>query len=343
MGKRGQRRSGMMVCLACLIATGCMSTPCAPPPATLPPHELQKSVLPDYVIEPPDILLIDAVTIAPKPPYHIATQDVLLIQVPNAFATDPISGLYPVEPGGTVNLGVTYGSVQVAGMTLEQAKAAIEDFLRPRIKDVKAMVALAQSRVLQQIRGQHLVTPDGKVRLGVYGQVPVVGMTVPQARAAIEAHLSQYLDQPELSVDVIGYNSKIYYVILDGGPNGQLILRLPITGNDTVLDALGQIGGLGPLTSRHRIWVARPAPEDKGKDQILPVDWAGITANGRVASNYQLMPGDRLYVSPNRLVAFDTILGRIYAPVERTFGLTLLGAGTISSVKAASGAGTSGQ
>jgi polysaccharide export outer membrane protein len=320
--------------IACLFSTGCWTTQPFPqcPGGPPLPRELHKTILPDYVIEPPDILLIDALTVSPKPPYKIATGDVLVIQVPNAFPTDPISGLYPVDPDGTVNVGLSYGSVRVAGLSLDQARAAIEDFLKPRIKDVKAVVALGQSRALQQIRGQHLVTPDGKVRLGVYGAVPIVGLTVPQAKAAIEAFLSNYLDKPEVSVDVIGYNSKIYYVIFDGAGNGQTVIRLPITGNDTVLDALAQIGGITPVSSKYRIWIARPAPEENCEEQKLPVDWVGICTAGRVSTNYQLLPGDRLYVNANPLVTADTNLGRLFAPFERLFGITLLGTGVYTGI-----------
>jgi hypothetical protein len=31
-------------------------------------------------------------------------------------------------------------------------------------------------------------------------------------------------------------------------------------------------------------------------EQILPVDWNGITRAGNTRTNYQLLPGDRLYV-----------------------------------------------
>jgi polysaccharide export outer membrane protein len=299
-------------------------------------------VLPEYIIEPPDILLLDAITVVPKPPYKIQTQDILYISVPNAFPTDPINSLYQVDPDGTVSLGLSYGSVRVVGLTIPEARAAIEDFLKPRIKDVKAIVALSQSRLLQQIRGQHLVTPDGKVRLGVYGSVQVVGLTVPQAKQAIEAHLAEYLDRPELSVDIIGYNSKVYYVILDGGGNGQLILRLPITGNDTVLDAVSQVGGLTALSSKHRIWVSRPSPDDKDEDQVLPVDWIGMTTAGRTKTNYQLLPGDRIFVNANPLITTNTFLSRLLAPVEQVFGVTLLGTGVVNSFGNQNGSGGGG-
>src|SRR5262245_57444520 len=83
--------------------------------ATAVPTELQKKTLPPYMIEPPDILLIDAVRLVPKLPYRIEALDVLLIQVGGTFPDQPIAGPYAVSPDGTVALGFNYGNVRVAG------------------------------------------------------------------------------------------------------------------------------------------------------------------------------------------------------------------------------------
>ncbi|HMP18485.1 MAG TPA: polysaccharide biosynthesis/export family protein, partial [Gemmatales bacterium] len=102
---------------------------------------------------------------------------------------------------------------------------------------------LAQYRGMQQIKGEHMVGPDGTIRLGIYGSVFVAGMTLDEARSAIESHLSAYLQKPEVSVDVFAYNSKVYYVITDGGGFGEQVIPLPATGNETVLDAMSKVGG----------------------------------------------------------------------------------------------------
>jgi polysaccharide export outer membrane protein len=293
------------------------------------PRELNKAILPDYIIEPPDILIIDALNVAPKPPYRVAALDVLYINVLGAFPTDPIASLYSVDPEGHVNLGPSYGTVRLIGMTITEAQAAITKHLSSILAaGFKVQVSLAQSRAMQLIRGQHLVTPDGQVRFGVYGTVRVAGMTLVQARQAIEQHLKQYLLKPEVSVDVAAYNSKIIYVIFDGGGNGYQIVRLPVTGNDTVLDAIAQVGGLGAVAS-NKMWIARPAPAGAPNNQILPIDFDGIIQTGRTATNYQLLPGDRLYVKANPLVTADTFITRIAAPVERIFGVTALANGTV--------------
>jgi protein involved in polysaccharide export with SLBB domain len=145
---------------------------------------------------------------------------------------------------------------------------------------------------------------------------------------AIEQKLSEYLDQPKVSVDVLIYNSKFFYVITEGAGFGDGVLRIPITGNETVLDAISQLGGLQQSSSK-RIWISRPAPKDSGCDQILPVDWQGITKGAATGTNYQLLPGDRIFVAEDRMLALSSFVNKVINPVERVFGFSLLGAQTI--------------
>ena len=78
-----------------------------------------------------------------------------------------------------------------------------------------------------------------------------------------------------------------------------------------------------------KIWIARPTDEP-GKVQVLPVKWEDITAQASTGTNYQIMPGDRIFIAEDKLIALDTSLGKIFAPVERIFGFTLLGTGTVT-------------
>ena len=82
---------------------------------------------------------------------------------------------------------------------------------------------------MQQIKGEHLIGPDGAINLGSYGTVDVAGMTVAEVRKAVEGHLAYYLDKPEVSVDVYAYNSKFYYVVTERD-GADFITRIPCTG-----------------------------------------------------------------------------------------------------------------
>jgi polysaccharide export outer membrane protein len=236
------------------------------------PRECAYQALPTYVVEPPDVLILYlAVTGGP-------------------FKVNPISREHLVRPDGTISLGI-FGDVKVAGMTLDQVKQAIYNYLT--------------TQSAWQIK------PDA-------------------------------LQLKDISVDVLAYNSKFYYVITDGGGYGEQVQRFPITGKETVLDAISQIQGLPPVASKCRIWVARTpcAPYGTGKDQELPVDWIGITQRGDSHTNYQLVPGDRVYVDSQRIIRADTALAKIISPIERILGVTLLGATTYNTIANRGGGGT---
>jgi polysaccharide export outer membrane protein len=306
------------------------------------PHERAEVPLPPYVIEAPDVLEVDALRLVPKPPYKISPLDIIGIQVVPSLPDAPIDRLFTVEPDGTVNLGYSYGKVLVVGMTLDEAKAAITKYLTPKpgkeepgkIKPpFEVTVVLGESRGLQQIRGPHLVRVDGTIGLGVYGSVFVDGMTIEDARAAIENHLAQFILKPEISLDVSGFNSKVYYVITEGaGPGGTQVVRLPITGKMTVLDALSYVNGLSIVSSKKRIYLVRPlagAHCPDGPEEVYHVDWHGVAGHGDVTTNYQVLPGDRIYVKAAPLVVTDTYLALFLAPFERIFGTVGLGNSTV--------------
>jgi polysaccharide export outer membrane protein len=320
-----------------ICSVGCQSThhkkaggpvSVVPPELSAMPRELSKTVLPEYVIEPPDILTVETIHAVPKSPYSLKTLDVLSIRVIGTLPDGPIGGAYPIEPGGVVNLGPPYGVVAVTGLTVPEARQAIEDHLKDYLKEPEVTVALAELGASQRLVGQYLVGPDGTVTLGSYGGVSVVGLTLANAKWAIEQHLSQFLDEPVVSLNMFAFNSKNYYIILQGAELGDAVYRFPVTGNDTVLDAISQINGLEQVSSK-KIWIARPT-SDQCDSQILPVDWYAVTECGSAATNFQLMPGDRLFVSEDKMVAFDNKLAKTFAPFERIMGFSLLTVGTVT-------------
>ena len=256
------------------------------PPDGSVPRELQKITLPEYVIEPPDVLRIE-----------VGIRE-LEYETPKDGKKDEKKPLLDKKTG----------------------KKVFTDKLR--------------STPLQPVWGEYAVRPDGSVYLGLYGSVPVAGLSLNQAATTIRESLAKQVfpdaggvdaDQLIVILDVVQYNSKKFYVILDGGGIGEQVVPLPVTGSETVLDALASVGGLQPVASKRNIWIARRTPHPGQPEQILPVDWVGITQHGIVTTNYQIMPGDRVYVKAQRIVTIDTTLARVISPIERILGVTLLG------------------
>lgn len=303
------------------------------------PRELSKTTLPDYIIEPPDVLSIEAISLLPKEPYRLRALDVVSIVASGAPEVAAMSGQYNIQPNGTIQLpfGETVieefdrSPMRVVGRSVDEVQQAIAAILNKYYNAAQVSVSIAELAAQQQIIGEHLVAPDGKVNLGTYGRVRLVGMTIEEARAAVEAHLSAYLEDPQIALDVLGYNSKVYYVVTQGAGLGDRVIILPAKGNETVLDAIGQVQGLDSNSST-RMWVARPGKNNCDGDQLLPVDWLAVTQRGDASTNYQLLPGDRLFVSEDKLVAFDTKLGKIISPFERIAGFVALGTSTTRSL-----------
>ncbi len=290
------------------------------------PRELDKMTVPMYRVEPPDILTIDVVQQVSQTSYPLQVGDTVLLTVIGTFPDEPITGEYPIEAGGVIELGYAYGDVEVAGKTIDEAIMLIDAHLRDQLRDPQVSMSLRNVANMQHISGEHLVGPDGTVTLGQYGSIPVVGMTLDEVRMAITEHLSAFFANPQASVSVYAFNSKVYYIVTQGGGTGDSLVRLPYTGNETVMDALSQINGLSYVSSS-KMWIARPHRHD-GTSQILPIDWEALTRRAEVETNYQLLPGDRLYIAHNRLVAIDGAIAKLTSPIERIFGFTLLGTGT---------------
>ena len=160
---------------------------------------------------------------------------------------------------------------------------------------------------VQPISGPFLVRPDGTVGLGVWGSVSVTGLTPDQAGEAIREHLGKSklaelsADKIAAFVDVLAYNSKKYYVITDGEGLGvgEHVFAFPVTGSETVLDAIAKVDGLTKVAKSKSVRIARKTSH--GAMQTLPVDWKAIVEDGVTTTNYQLMPSDRLYITdPNK-------------------------------------------
>ncbi len=284
--------TGLLLAGLCLAGPGCATfephaqhaprfAPAALPPDGAVPHELCKVVLPPYVIEAPDILLIQV--------YQPPTEE------------------------------------DKAGIREDSAKGITAKPPNPFYKSLDP----------QPIDGQFVVAMDGTVLLGIYGTVQVAGLTKDQARERVRAFISDVRkirpDALQVVVDVIAYNSKPYYVITDGAGYGEQIFPFPITGSETVLDALGRINGLPQVASKKYIWVARRSPHG-GAEQILPVDYVGMTQHGIAATNWQVLPGDRIYVQSQPIISTQNFLVKYLAPVEKILGVTLLGATTVNTI-----------
>src|SRR5262245_59573468 len=75
---------------------------CCTIPDVAVPKELNKVSLPPYIVETPDVLQIEATRLVPLPPYRLEPLDVLYLTAENDFEGARLTGLYPIDPDGTI-------------------------------------------------------------------------------------------------------------------------------------------------------------------------------------------------------------------------------------------------
>ena len=143
-----------------------------------------------------------------------------------------------------------------------------------------------------RLPGDQPVLQDGTISLGKYGRLPVAGRTLDEIESMVKAQISSVVkDAGPITIRLVNRQSKVFYVVGEVNAPG----TFPLTGRETVLDAILQAGGLNDKASRQNIVVARPTPPGSCRI-VLPVCYKEIVQLGDTTTNYQLAPGDRVFI-----------------------------------------------
>jgi protein involved in polysaccharide export with SLBB domain len=150
-----------------------------------------------------------------------------------------------------------------------------------------------ESPIAFQFSGDQPILPDGTINLGKYGMVIVAGKTVHDIEALVRAVVKALDKDPGPIVVRIGTRvSKVYYVVGEVNNPGAFQLQ----GRECVLDGILAACGLTDRASRVNIVLSRPTSPDSCRI-VLPVCYREIVQLGDTRTNYQLAPGDRIYVA----------------------------------------------
>ena len=256
-------------------------------------------------------------------PYTVDAPDILRIESLAKLEDRPLGGEYLIRADGTISLSF-YGSLHVRGLTLDQVKEKLILHLN------KTMYAsfLGMIPETRAELADYLVLPPLPDPVNIFGPVAIgaAKKDEPAAEPPKPMYLVPSAENLNISVEVLVHNSKVYYVDGDVGLAG----RFPIQGNETVLDAIYNGGGLSPNADPKSITLYRPGRGGKPAREY-PIELAKIKA-GDAALNYQLFPGDRLIVGRNKVVEATVQIDRLAAPLNSLLNTWLTYAYTIRSV-----------
>jgi len=141
----------------------------------------------------------------------------------------------------------------------------------------------------QQLSGDVLVRPDGKISLPLLDDIQAAGLTPVELRDRLTVEARRYITDPIATVVVRQINSRKVYI------TGQVMRpgQYPMTPSMTVLQLIATAGGLQEYAKSRDIRVVRT---ERGHDVTLRFDYEQTTKRGDPARNLELKAGDTVIV-----------------------------------------------
>ncbi len=166
-----------------------------------------------------------------------------------------------------------------------------------------------------EVSGNYIINAEGKIQYEFIGDVVVEGMTKEQVKDALTQLLSTYIVSPEVTVKIVGYNSKVIYVIGEVGAPGRIYMRGDTI---TVREALVQ-AGLPLLTAANKkSKVITPSESGNAVQRDVNVD--ALLYEGDLRENLVMKPGDTLYIPPTFLAKTMRVINPIAQPIGTAAG-----------------------
>jgi len=212
----------------------------------------------------------------------IAISAVGLAQAPPKTAAAPApsaqpASLSPVPTAGQPPNAVTAASPASTGGPIDPARYVIgaEDSLQ---------VTVWKEPTLS---GTIPVRPDGMISLVLVGDMRAAGLTPMALSADISQRLKKYIQDPVVTVVVLGVNSQRIFTVGEVNHVGPVML----TPGMTPLQAIVSAGGLSQFANSKRIYILRTVA---GKQEKIPFNYKQALRGDN--EGILLIPGDTIVV-----------------------------------------------
>jgi polysaccharide export outer membrane protein len=195
-----------------------------------------------------------------------------------------------IDTPGTVTLSASQQASNVS------AAAAAVDTAKPKEPPSSDYIIGADDLLSivfwrdQQLSGDVIVRPDGKISLPLLDDVQAAGLTPKQLRDRLVGDAKRFVADPIATVVVRQVNSrKVYITGLVARPG-----QYPLTPTMTVVQLIATAGGLLDFAKAREIRVMRT---ENGKTMNIKFDYEETTRNPeRSSQNIELKPGDTIIV-----------------------------------------------
>lgn len=138
------------------------------------------------------------------------------------------------------------------------------------------------------------VRPDGRITTPLITDMPAVGKTPSQLSEDIKKALTQYIQNPLVSVIVDNFSGTFSQQIRVVGAT-EKPASLPYRANMTLLDAMIAVGGLSEYASGNRARLVR-FDKETGKQSEYRLRINDLLKRGDTRANVRLEPGDVIII-----------------------------------------------
>lgn len=166
-----------------------------------------------------------------------------------------------------------------------------------------------------ELSGQYLVNSEGKIQYEFIGDVYVADLTKAQVVDVLKNLMGEYVISPDVRIKIVGYNSKVIYVIGEVGTPGKIIMR-----GDTMSVREAVIQANLPTLTAKTTKASLMTPSESGRTRKKKVNLHKLLYEGDLRENYVMKPGDVLYVPPTAMAKVMRVIQPVAAPIGTAAG-----------------------
>lgn len=194
-----------------------------------------------------------------------------------AAAAAPEAPAPGASSGAVASPGPVTSTAPIAGATPGDYVIGVEDVLGVQFwRD-------------DQMSGDVVVRPDGKITLRLVNDVVAAGLTTDQLRERLEKEASKFLAEPQATIIVKQINSRRVFTIGEIGKQGPLPMISPLT----ISQLISVAGGLTEYAQKENIFVKRMEGD---KVVTIRFDYSAFMRGRNLEQDILLRPGDTLVV-----------------------------------------------
>ena len=189
-----------------------------------------------------------------------------------------------------VLLGIPMGCASVSREALDEAAKPVSKEFLLGPEDVLEVTVWRNQDLSRTV----VVRPDGRISLPLIGDVQASGLNASQVAAKIAARLTEFKENPNVSVSLKEVNSYFIYVLGEVQKPG----KYPLKSYATVLQGISMAGGFTLYASKNKMQVIRTHTNEDGQEnQIrIPVPYNELVAGKGEIENFILKSGDTIVV-----------------------------------------------